>query len=83
MRAATLRYWWNELQLGHIPEAAALSALGARCYAGFPLLVHGALAGVVGFAMRGTDHFDDGDLQVIETVCSQVATTLERLRLLR
>ena len=73
----------NELQLSHFPEAAALAALGARCYAGFPLLARGALAGVVGFAMRGTDHFDEGDLQVIETVCSQVATTLERLRLLR
>ena len=70
----------NELQLSHFPEAAALAALGARCYAGFPLLARGALAGVVGFAMRGTDHFDEGDLQVIETVCSQVATTLERLR---
>jgi PAS domain S-box-containing protein len=59
-----------------------LPAQGISCYAGFPLIVRGALIGVVGFAARANDRFQEGDLQVVQTIRDQISTTLERLVLL-
>jgi PAS domain S-box-containing protein len=71
----------DELQSSDLPQAGALRALGARCYAGFPLLAGNSLVGVVGFASRRSDRFLEGDLPLVHTVCAQVAPTLDRLRL--
>ena len=68
----------ENLQDSEMPEARALRAVGARCYAGFPLLVHGDTRAVVAFASTTRARFREGDLQVVQTVCDQVAAMLER-----
>ncbi|HET7867839.1 MAG TPA: PAS domain S-box protein [Burkholderiaceae bacterium] len=64
------------------PPARRLKAAGARCYAGFPLLTQGRVYGVASFASTTQDRFAESDLQVMQTVCDQVAAMLERGRLL-
>jgi len=72
----------NDLQTSELPHARWLRALGARCFAGFPLLARGQLRGVMVFVSRTRDQLHEGDLQVIRTVCDQVSAMLERARLL-
>ncbi len=62
------------------PEVDALSRQGVSCYAGFPLLAHGALLGVVAFGAARP--FTGRDRQVMQTLCDQIAATLERGRLI-
>lgn len=61
-------------------EAEALCKEGVKCYAGFPLIAHGQLIGTVAFATCNREYFRPGELQMIQTVCDQVAITLERAR---
>ena len=71
----------ENLQRSDAPGAEAWRQTDARCYAGFPLLASGMLMGMVAFATTSRDRFVDGDLQVIQTVCDQISTTIERARL--
>jgi PAS domain S-box-containing protein len=70
----------ENLQECGFAEAAALCSAGVKCYAGFPLLARGKLLGTVAFATRSRTHFRAGELQLIQTVCDQLATTLARHR---
>ena len=72
----------NELQTSALPQTLWLRTLGARCFAGFPLLARGRLRGVEVFVSRTRNELREGDLQVIRTVCDQVSAMLERARLL-
>ncbi|HZP85738.1 MAG TPA: PAS domain S-box protein [Burkholderiales bacterium] len=65
------------------PGSEVLAAAGAKSYAGFPLLVQGELLGTLAFISRRRTHFREGELQMIQAICDQVAATLERTRLLR
>jgi PAS domain S-box-containing protein len=65
-----------------MPEAVSMLALGATCYAGFPLRSQGRVAGVAAFASTRRRAFREGDLQVMQTVCDQVSAMLERAGLL-
>lgn len=73
----------ENLQLCEWPEANALKSAGVTCYGGFPLIAHERLIGTVAFAAQGRTHFRAGEVQMIQTVCDQVAATLERARLFR
>ena len=64
------------------PPARRIKAVGALCYAGFPLLTQGRVYGVAAFASTTRDRFAESDLQVMQTVCDQVSAMLERSRLL-
>lgn len=71
----------EDLQWGEYPEAAALlRAAGAQAYAGFPLLAGGRLIGTIAFATRDRSRFRAGEVRLAQTVCDQLATTLERAR---
>lgn len=72
----------DHLQSSTLPQAARLQALGARCYAGFPMLAHGRLYGVAAFASTLREDFADGELLMMRTVCDQVSAMMERQRLL-
>ncbi len=72
----------EHLQESPLEEAEQLKREGVACYAGFPLLVRGEVHGVVAFAFTTRGAFREGDLQVMQTVCDQVAAMLERTRLL-
>ncbi len=62
------------------PEADMLRAAGVQCYAGFPLLADEKLIGTIAFATKRRPHFRVGELQLMQTVCDQVAATLARAR---
>jgi signal transduction histidine kinase/CheY-like chemotaxis protein len=72
----------NHLQSSALPQARLLQQAGARCYAGFPLAAGGQVYGVAAFASTSLDHFREGDLQVMQTVCDQAQSMHERTRLL-
>jgi PAS domain S-box-containing protein len=71
----------EDLQQSSEPCSEALIASGATSYAGFPFLTHGNLVGTVAFISRSRLHFREGEIQTIQAICDQVATTLERVRL--
>jgi len=72
----------NHLQTSALPQARLLQQAGVRCYAGFPLLARGQVYGVAAFASTSLDHFREGDLQVMQTVCDQAQSMYERTQLL-
>ncbi|MBG0794252.1 PAS domain S-box protein [Methylocystis sp. H62] len=73
----------EDLQHSTQPGSEVLNAAGATSYAGFPLVAYGELVGTVAFISRERVHFRDGDMQVLQTICDQIATSLERARLER
>ena len=72
----------EELQSAALSEARRMKEAGVRSYAGFPIVVRGRVRGVASFASTTRARFRDGDLQVIQTVCDQVAAIMERETLL-
>ncbi|WP_394794128.1 PAS domain S-box protein [Armatimonas sp.] len=63
------------------PGSESLRAAGAQSYAGFPLLdSRGELVGTLAFISPERTHFREGDVQMIETICAQVALMMERKR---
>lgn len=70
------------LQQSDDPNAQVLRDVGVRCYVGVPLIARGELFGTIAFATRTRDQLDEGELQLMQTVCDQVAATLERGRLI-
>ncbi len=68
------------LQSSQRNDVADLRELDVSCYAGFPLCTREAVMGTVGFACRHRQRFETDELQLIQTVCDQVAITLERAR---
>ena len=72
----------NDLQGSDLPAARHLREAGVRSYAGFPLLAHGRVYGVAGFASTACDAFRGSDVMVIRSVCDQVSAMLERTRLM-
>jgi len=65
---------------GDTPEL--LRRLGARCYAAFPMQSGGRLWGIAVFASVDRCEFGEGNVQIVQTVCDQMAAMLERSRLL-
>lgn len=59
-----------------------LRDLGYSAYAGFPLVAQNRLLGIVGFVSRRNTGFRWRDLSMVEAVCSLVAATMDRGRLL-
>ena len=59
----------------------AVRAAGYGAYAGYPLLAGERLLGTVAFVTRLKTHFAGGEVEMLQTICDQVAATLERMRL--
>jgi PAS domain S-box-containing protein len=72
----------NYLQTSAMRQARPLKEAGVLCYAGFPLIARGNVYGVAAFASTSREHFREGDLQVMQTVCDQASAMLERTQLL-
>ena len=62
------------------PEASLERALGARVYAGYPLLAGDRLLGTLCFASRTKNRFEPDELEFAQAVSYHVAATTERLR---
>lgn len=71
----------ENLEESVFPEAEALRKAGVQCYAGLPLVAHGRLIGTIAFATKTRSKFREGELQLLQSVCDQVAATLDRARL--
>lgn len=73
----------EDLQRSSHPGSDVLRAAGATSYAGFPLVANGQLVGTIAFVSNRRTHLCDGDVQMIQTICDQIATALERTKLQR
>ncbi|MFM9915067.1 MAG: PAS domain S-box protein, partial [Rhizobacter sp.] len=69
----------EDLRQSTQPGSEPLRAAGVQSYAGFPLLdSRGELVGTLAFISSERTHFREGDVQMIETICAQVASMMER-----
>ncbi|WP_348245253.1 ATP-binding protein [Leptolyngbya sp. DQ-M1] len=63
--------------------AVPLQALGIRAYASYPLMVNNQAIGTLGFGTRNRDCFLPEELELMQTVCDQVSTALQRSQLVK
>ncbi|MBD2465747.1 response regulator [Oscillatoria sp. FACHB-1407] len=63
--------------------AAPLQTIGIRAYASYPLMVNHQAIGTLGFGTRIRDRFLPEELELMQTVCDQVSTALQRSRLIK
>jgi PAS domain S-box-containing protein len=68
----------NRIQEGSDPSAAAARALGARAFAGFPLLVGDRLLGTLSFASFHRDTIAPAEFEFLSTLAQYVAVALDR-----
>lgn len=73
----------EDLQQSFYPGSDVLRETGVTSYAGFPLVANGILIGTIAFLSKHRTHICDGDVQMIQTICDQIATALERSKLQR
>ncbi len=62
-------------------ESDAVRSQGYLSYAGFPLLSGDELLGTVAFISKSKPYFAEGEVQTLQTICEQIAATLDRHRL--
>ncbi len=72
----------EDLQQSTQPGIEELRLAGAQSYAGFPLVARGELLGTIAFASAERRRLREGDLQMLQMLCDQIAVTLDRERLL-
>ena len=72
----------DDLQSQDDENSAPLRLLGARAYAGMPLLACGHLFGTIGFASTPKSKFSEDDVELLKMLADQCAAMLERGRLL-
>ncbi|HJX26364.1 MAG TPA: PAS domain-containing protein, partial [Thermoanaerobaculia bacterium] len=58
-----------------------LRSLGITAYACHPLIAGDRILGTLSFGTRGRPRFDPGELDLMRTLCAQVASAVERARL--
>ncbi|MBX3300605.1 MAG: PAS domain-containing protein [Nitrospira sp.] len=73
----------EDLQHSSHPGIDVLRAMGATSYAGFPLVANGALVGTIAFISNRRTHLCEDNVRMIQTICDQIAATLERMKLQR
>lgn len=64
------------------PRAELIRSYGIQAYSCHPLIAGGRILGTLSFGTRTRTHFSPQDLAVMKTVADQVATAMERKRLL-
>lgn len=68
----------NDVQSSRGPLTALIRSLGITAYACHPLVARGRLVGTLSFGTRRVMAFEPESLELIQTVCNQVATAIER-----
>ncbi|MBC7833746.1 MAG: PAS domain S-box protein [Phycisphaerales bacterium] len=71
----------KDMQHCGFPNAAALCAMGATAYAGYPMVVGDRLIGTISFATSRRPCFSPEDLELIQSVANLLAAAVERDRL--
>lgn len=70
-------------ELAADPSAEPIRAAGARCYAGLPLLAHGALHGTMAFASATRTSFTSDEIDLLRMLAGQIAAALDRAQLVQ
>ena len=70
----------EDLQHSSQPGSDVLRDSGATSYVGFPLVANGELIGTIAFISKRRTYLREGDIQMIQTICDQIATALERTK---
>ncbi|WP_088889283.1 ATP-binding protein [Leptolyngbya ohadii] len=63
--------------------AIPLQSIGIRAYASYPLVVNNRAVGTLGFGTRNRDRFTPDERELMQTLCNQVATALQRSQLVK
>ncbi len=72
----------EHVQLSSDASLALVRSAGLEAYACFPLVAQGRLLGTLAFGTRRRPTFEADDISVMQTVCDQIAISLERVRLI-
>jgi len=72
----------ENLQNANFDGCGRYTEIGAKSFAAFPLVVGDTLRGVLAFLSDSRSRFRRGEVRLIQTICDQIATTLERNRLI-
>ena len=64
-------------------EAQMARGVGVRSYVAFPLNAHGRFIGILSFASRNRDRFDDVELAFLQTIAHYVTVAYQRLQLIQ
>ncbi|MEG4418424.1 PAS domain S-box protein [Microcoleus sp. LAD1_D5] len=71
----------NQAQLSTHPKAKAVCELGITAYVGQPLIAQGRLLGTLSFASLTRTHFTPAEIELLGSICDQIAIALERANL--
>ncbi|MEG5046093.1 PAS domain S-box protein [Microcoleus sp. B4-C1] len=71
----------NQAELSTHPNGKALYELGITAYVGQPLIAQGRLLGTLSFASRTRTHFTPAEIELLGSICDQIAIALERANL--
>jgi PAS domain S-box-containing protein len=72
----------EDMQTSRDKRLSHLRALGITAYACHPLIADNRVLGTLSFGTRGRSSFDPGELDLMRTLCDQVASAVERSRLI-
>jgi signal transduction histidine kinase len=64
------------------PKVALVKSLGIKSYVCHPLISYGKLIGTLSFGSSKRVQFSPEELKLVETICAQLAATLERTNLI-
>ncbi len=64
------------------PRTELVKSYGIQAYACHPLMAQGRVLGILSFGTRTRPHFSQQELALMKTVADQVATAMERIRLI-
>jgi signal transduction histidine kinase len=64
------------------PKVALVKSLGIQSYVCHPLMSYGKLIGTLSFGSSKRAQFSSEELKLVETICAQLAATLERTNLI-
>jgi signal transduction histidine kinase/CheY-like chemotaxis protein len=71
----------EDLQHSSHPGSDVHKASAATSYVGFPLVANGELVGTIAFVSTRRTHLREGDVQMLQTICDQIAAALGRMKL--
>ena len=75
-----MRDWESELDLAYPADRRILEG-GIRSFAVVPLIFGDKVDGLLGFAKRQPDWFDNSDLEVVEEIAQHVVVAIQHQRL--
>jgi PAS domain S-box-containing protein len=73
----------DHIQQSDDPKVQLVKRLGIDAYACNPLIAEDRLLGTLSFASHTRDHFNNDELEFIQTLCHYVTVAYERLRLVK